>query len=202
MSRTGIPPKCLSCGSLERHRVLRQVWDYIGKDFLANKKVLQFSPDPSVSGQWFGVYEVSVFGGLNSLDLQAIDRDDANYDIVLCNHVLEHVQDDSKAFNEIIRVLKPNGFLQMTVPNPARISTTEDWGFADPKLHGHFRNYGIDFIQKFNDANPSVKMFYVDSADPVTGMNDYVFFYSRSASVLSRLDGYFKDHFEIFSPFE
>jgi ubiquinone/menaquinone biosynthesis C-methylase UbiE len=35
--------------------------------------------------------------------------EDNQYDVILCNHVLEHIPDDTKAMQELYRVLKPGG---------------------------------------------------------------------------------------------
>jgi SAM-dependent methyltransferase len=42
---------------------------------------------------------------------------DGYFDLVLSHEVLEHVQDDQLAINEILRVLKPSGRLILFVPN-------------------------------------------------------------------------------------
>ena len=39
------------------------------------------------------------------------------FDIILCNHVLEHIIDTDKAVKELKRILKPNGILIFNVPN-------------------------------------------------------------------------------------
>lgn len=76
-----------------------------------------FSRDPPAPRDLFGCFEVSIYGSPTSLDFQAIDRPDGIYDFVICNHVLEHVADDRAAYRELIRILKPTGILQFTVPN-------------------------------------------------------------------------------------
>ena len=52
-SRTGKLPACVSCGSLERHRLIRHVWACIPVEDLHWKRALQFSMDPSVEGSGF-----------------------------------------------------------------------------------------------------------------------------------------------------
>ena len=66
--------------------------------------MLQFSEDPSAPREAFARFEVSVYGGANSLDMAAIDRSDGAYGLVIANHVLEHVGDDRAAMAELARV--------------------------------------------------------------------------------------------------
>ena len=62
------------------------------------------------------------------MDIHQIPFKENTFDVVLCNHVLEHVKDDIKAMNEIQRVLKPDGFAILQVPffNPVPEKTFED----------------------------------------------------------------------------
>ncbi|GAA0423749.1 hypothetical protein GCM10009133_35380 [Cocleimonas flava] len=180
LTKTGDMPHCLTCGSLERHRLIRTVWEKIPADFLSQKKVLQFSLDPSVDSAWFQEHEISIYEHRNSIDLQNINREDASYDVVICNQILEHVADDKKAFNEILRVLTDDGFLQMTVPLPIRKKITEDWGYPKEDFHGHYRHYGIDLIEHFSQAHPGVFLINCKACDDVTGVEDYVFFWMKS----------------------
>lgn len=186
-SLTGKLPQCAKCGSLERHRFIRSVWNQIIDTDFVNKKALQFSRDPTVERKWFGNLEVSVYGGNNSLDLQAIDRAAESYDMVICNHILEHVRDDSQAFREIMRILKPDGFLQFSVPNPITRTVTEDWGYPKPELHHHYRIYDRDVVQRFTEAQPEVDILEVHAADGVTGSRDIVYFATFSNHQITTL---------------
>ena len=190
-TRDGKLPRCAGCGSLERHRVVRSMWNRIVEVEFRDMKALQFSRDPAADAGWFDTLEVSVFGRRNSLDLQSIDRPNGTYDIVICNHVLEHVQDDAQAFRELMRILKPGGFLQFSVPSPHARAETEDWGYPKAELHGHFRTYGRDLVQRFADAQPGVGILVVPGVDEVTGSPQYVYFASfdrhRLDAIHSRL---------------
>lgn len=117
LSRLGNPPRCLTCGSVERHRIIRSIFEAIPADRLAAARALQFSPETVVQPAAFARFEISVYGGHNSLDLMRIDRPDASYDWVLANHVLEHVPDDATALREILRILAPDGIAEITVPD-------------------------------------------------------------------------------------
>ncbi len=149
--------------------------------------VLQLSPDIGVDRAWFARYEVSEYFGSNHLDLENIDRPEARYDLVICNHVLEHVADDRRGFRELLRITRPDGLVQITVPSPYTQAKTVDWGFPRAESHGHYRGYGRDLIERFMDAASGVSILEIDVLDPVTGDGGYVYFCGRRASVLRDL---------------
>lgn len=194
---SGDKPHCLGCGSLERHRLIRKIWEIFPSDYLKKKRALQFSLDPSSDEKWFMELEISIYEHRNSLDLQDIDRNDKTYDVVICNQILEHVEDDKKAFSELLRVIKDDGFLQMTVPNPILRKETEDWGYPKENFHGHYRHYGIDLIEYFKAVIPDIFMIHLRGIDPVTGVDDYVFFWTKSRDTRDYLLSAFKDKTEI-----
>ncbi|MGH6874659.1 MAG: class I SAM-dependent methyltransferase [Aestuariivirgaceae bacterium] len=170
IAETGLATRCLVCGSLERHRVARKIIDAIRipRDF-AGYRLIRFSPDPIIDESWFASSELSIYGGDNSLDLQAIDRPDSAYDVIICSHVLEHVGDDAKALGELIRILSPQGFLILIVPRVLTGTMTEDWGFPDPAKNFHYRGYGRDFDARLVNTLPHVHIMAAALPDPVTG---------------------------------
>ena len=175
MSLGGSFPACGSCGSLERHRIVRAVWNAVIEHETSRLRAIQFSADPSVEKEWFHSLYVSQYGESNSLDLENVDRPSDSYDVVICNHVLEHIRDDKRAFREIMRILKPTGFFQFTVPLPQTRAVTEEWGYPDLP-HGHYRLYGRDLVDRFAEARPGTRFLCVPGADPVTGEPDLVYF--------------------------
>jgi len=95
------------------------------------------------------------------MDIHQIPFEKNTFDVVLCNHVLEHVKDDIRAMAEIHRVLKPNGFAILQVPffNPVPDVTFEDPGITDrrerERVFGqddHVRKYGNDYAQRIKRA--------------------------------------------------
>jgi len=187
MSSTGRAPRCSQCRSLERHRQLRRVYAFLPPEVLARLDVLQLSPDIGVDPTWFRSYEVSEYGGANSLDLQAIDRPEARYDLVICNHVLEHVADDRQGLRELLRVTRPEGFVQITVPSPYTRATTVDWGFPDARAHGHYRGYGRDFLARFGQARADAHVLQIEVFDPVTEAGSYVYLWTAAEACAARL---------------
>jgi SAM-dependent methyltransferase len=106
------------------------------------------------------------------LDLTAmIAHADQSVDILLCSHVLEHVDDDRKAMREIRRVLKPDGFAILLVPLVIGVEEThEDPTFDTLELRwkyfgmgDHVRQYGKrDFIARLEAAGLSVEQLGID----------------------------------------
>lgn len=180
MSQTGLPPKCLHCKSMERHRVVRKVFAPLVTDEFSLFNALQFSKDISIRNEWFGQYEISVYGETNTMDLQAIARPDESYDVVICNHVLEHVADDRAALGELFRIISPRGFILITVPNPLTNRMTRDWGYPDEKRHGHYRIYGADIMDLFRAVIPQSFVHGERDTDPATGTEDIVYFIAKS----------------------
>ncbi|MGD1808133.1 class I SAM-dependent methyltransferase [Dapis sp. BLCC M126] len=187
LSGTGLQPKCKKCGSLERHRAIRDFFIQLKKvSQLETYSCLQISSDLSIEPSWFDYHELSVYGSKNSIDIQNIERPDNSYDIAICNHVLEHVQDDVKALREILRILKPNGLLELSVPSPYYQKTTNDWGYPDNNQHGHYRVYGKDIENKFQQ-NINYPYLSCTIIDPVTEEKDILYAYSKSLQVLEKI---------------
>lgn len=191
LSRTGLAPYCKNCGSLERHRALRNIYTKLfGPLKNKFKNALQISDDLVVPRTHFEVYEVSIYGKENSIDLMNIDRANEWYDWIVCNHVLEHVEDDRVALKELFRILKNDGILQISVPNPALLRHTIDWGYADLNRHGHYREYGReDFLAKFREQIHAMHVLaYVTTCtDPVTAEEEYAYFFSKNPATMSSI---------------
>jgi len=179
-SRFGNPPRCVKCGSGERQRAIRKIYDKIPQEILKSCKALQFSNDDSVNRNAFASFEVSIYGGDNSLDLMDIDRPNESYDWIISNHVLEHVADDVLAIEELLRVLTPRGVIHINIPNPAYNLQTRDWGYPDPKIHDHYRHYGSDFLLRIDKALTSAYAIQVIEIDDVTDTLELVYFISKS----------------------
>jgi SAM-dependent methyltransferase len=99
-------------------------------------------------------------------DITALCFGDESFDVVICNHVLEHIPDDRRAMSEIIRVLKPGGWAILQVPIAAsRIATVDGPSVSSPserlRLFGqdnHVRLYGRDYARRLEAAGFSVEL--------------------------------------------
>lgn len=97
-------------------------------------------------------------------DVAEIPLPDAQFDAVLCIHVLEHVEDDRKALGEIFRVLKPGGWALITVPLLLDEPTREDPSITSPedrkRVFGeksHVRYYGPDIEDRLRQAGFEIR---------------------------------------------
>ena len=169
-------PNVLAPGtlSLERHRLL---WLYLRDQtrfFSAPYKVLHVAPEQCFLGRFKAMPNLNITtADMESpiadvkLDVQAMPFEDHTFDVVLCNHVLEHVPDDLKAMREIYRVLKPGGWAIMQVPQEWERPTT----FEDPSItdraererifgqYDHVRVYGADYPNRLKEAGFRVETF-------------------------------------------
>jgi predicted SAM-dependent methyltransferase len=164
---------CPRCSSVERHRLL---WLYLKNKtnlFTKNLKVLHFAPEYYFQKRFASLEKLDyVSVDLASplaevkMDITSISYGDNFFDVILCNHVLEHIPDDRKAMQELFRVLKPGGWAILQVPIDLNLEQTfEDPSIVSPedreRLFGqydHVRLYGRDYKNKLEQAGFQVKV--------------------------------------------
>lgn len=153
--------------SLERHRLL---WLYLKEEtdfFTAPHKMLHVAPEQGFYGRFRKMKNLEYLtADLDSpiadvkMDIHNIQYGDDTFDVVFCNHVLEHVTDDLQCMRELRRVLKPGGLAIMQVPlDPSMAKTDEDPTLEDPEerkrrfgQYDHVRMYGQDYPDRLEKA--------------------------------------------------
>jgi len=163
---------CPRCLSLERHRLL---WLYLKNrtDFFhAHLKVLHIAPEQCFYKRFRRMKNLHyITADLESplaevkLDVQSMPFSDQEFDIVICNHVLEHVPDDKSAIGEIFRVLKRGGIALLLVPTDYSMERTyEDFSITEPsdrerhfRQKDHYRLYGRDYMNRLTDKGFTIR---------------------------------------------
>jgi len=166
--------------SLERHRLLWLFLKYKTHFFSEPAKLLHFAPEQAFYKRFRKLGHLDyTTTDLNSpladvkADICALPFEDNSFDIILCNHVLEHIPDDEKAMKELFRVMKPGGWGVFQVPQDLnRKKTYEDNSITDKKerarifgQYDHVRIYGFDYFDKLRAAG-----FQVEEVDLTTTM--------------------------------
>ncbi|MCX2680390.1 methyltransferase domain-containing protein [Galbibacter sp. EGI 63066] len=158
--------------SLERHRLL---WLYLKNetDFFSKPlKLLHFAPEQAFYKRFKKLKNLNytttdIESPLADVkaDICALPFEDNSYDVILCNHVLEHIKDDKKAMQELFRVLKPGGWGVFQIPQDInRKETFEDDSITDRKKraeifgqYDHVRVYGMDYFNRLRSVGFDVK---------------------------------------------
>jgi SAM-dependent methyltransferase len=157
---------CPLCGSFERERHVYLYLKLMTPVFEDKTRILHIAPERRLSRILSKRKNIDyVSGDLNPtraqvrVDLTKIDFPDASFDVVICNHVLEHIPQDKIAMAEILRILRPGGWAMLQVPISPAIATREDLSVTDPqerlRLYGqddHVRIYGRDYAERLESA--------------------------------------------------
>jgi predicted SAM-dependent methyltransferase len=158
--------------SLERHRLL---WLFLKKEtdfFKKPYKVLHFAPEQAFYKRFKKLKNLEyTTTDLNSpladvkADITKLPFEDESFDVILCNHVLEHIKEDTQAMKELLRVLKKGGWAIIQIPQDLdRKTTFEDDSITDQKertkifgQYDHVRIYGLDYFDKLKSIGFEVE---------------------------------------------
>lgn len=170
---------CIVCGMNDRDRLYTL---YLRKAIQQDKtyNLVEFAPSSSLSAfirrhknikhRTADLFMENVDD--KNVDLQQLDiYSDNSFDIFICSHILEHVNDDRKAMRELYRVLKPGGFGIAMVPLFLGVTTTDE----DPSItdiptrwkrfgqDDHIRLYARkDYIARLEEAGFKVDQLGMD----------------------------------------
>ena len=160
---------CPSCLALERHRM---IWLWLKESsnlFEEHPRLLHIAPEVSLMRHFKRHYrdnENYITADLESpladlhFDVQNIPLENESVDVIICNHLLEHVEDDRRAMAELYRILKKGGWGIMLVPEDRALTATfEDDTITDAEertrifgQYDHRRIYGRDYDERLKAA--------------------------------------------------
>jgi SAM-dependent methyltransferase len=168
--------------SLERHRLL---WLYLKNEtglFTEKTKLLHFAPEQAFYKRFKKMENLEytttdLYSPLADVkaDICNLPFKDNSFNFILCNHVLEHIPNDTKAMQELYRVLAPGGTAILQIPQDlSRAVTFEDNSITSRKerakifgQYDHVRVYGRDYFDKLRDIGFKVQeVSYTNSLNP------------------------------------
>ena len=170
--------RCPKCRSLERHRLL--VLADQKEDFFAGKEVLHFAPETILSriigtrAKRYVTADLALGRADCILNIERIDQPNESWDVVVCSHVLEHVN-DQVALAELRRILRKGALLIAMVPIIEGWETT----YEDPAITSerdrqrhfgqfdHVRIYGRDFRDRLKMAGFDISEYSANGSDAV-----------------------------------
>lgn len=163
---------CPNCYSHPRHRSYSISLREILASGRKGLKVLHFAPEMQIV-QVLRQYQHIDYLSVDIDHRKAMRREDIldlsfrndSFDVIICIHVFEHIDDDKKAMQEVCRVLKPGGVALLDVPiDPTRAETYEDPSITTPEERtkafwqwDHVRLYGLDYPEKLRKAGFTVE---------------------------------------------
>ena len=180
---------CPVCKALPRHRILAS-WSDKHKELFKKAGILYFAPEYSMT-LWMNRNEITyttadLYDKADlKLDIQDTGLPDASYEIVIANHVLEHVDDFRKALREMKRILKPGGSFICSFPMDPKVELLDEEEEPLPSeerikrfgQNDHKRVFGMKADQFLTEVGFEVELIrgedYPDEILPVVGPADY-----------------------------
>lgn len=160
--------RCPNCGATDRERHLLAYLERLSLDLFHGKRILHFAPEVSLRHlilqhepqEYIQADLFPTDSVVARMDLAAIPIDADYFDLVVANHVLEHVADDMLALREIHRVLRPGGHAILQTPFSPHLPATLEIAAiqtcdARRELYGqedHVRLYGADIVTRIESS--------------------------------------------------
>jgi len=165
---------CPICGSSDRERLLYLYLLHKTDIFKKTERLLHVAPESRMADIFrtqvnidYLTADISPKDVMVEMDITNIRYPDDSFDVIICNHVLEHVIDDGKAMSELFRTLKPGGWAILQVPISLTLKNTyEDFSITNikgrEKTFGqgdHVRIYAKDYQDRLAQAGFKVHVF-------------------------------------------
>jgi len=148
---------CPGCGCLDRYRSLAIILWTRTEFFSPDTHVIEVAPSYNFqkyclkqkNNKNYISFDIKRFA-MEKGDITQMHYQDNTADYFLCFHVLEHIEKDVQALEEIRRVLKPGGIAILQVPIDWDAEKTHEYSCPDARDVGHVRRYGRDFAQRIS----------------------------------------------------
>lgn len=184
---------CPTCGSTDRERlVFVFLVDYVKIFKREQIRILHIAPERNIYRYLEHSEQIDyVVGSLyhqqyqfvkcfSTIDLTKTIFLDNSFDLIICNHVLEHIQEEHSALSEIKRILKARGKAILQVPIAEQLKETfEDRSLVTPSerlnhygQRDHVRLYGRDYGKRLAKHGFKVENYKLASEYPLLGLNE------------------------------
>lgn len=204
---------CPSCRSDMRHRFIYKFLLEKTNFSTSPLRMIHFAPEKWLSKKICCMDNIDYtpvdispidfdFLNVQHADINQLPFEDESFDALIMIHVLEHIRDDTKAIQEMYRVLKPGGWAVIAVPTIEGETHSDLTLSADrrEKMYGideHFRLYGTDLVKKLDTAGLNTELFEfsdidcdfadLDQSSPHIDSDKYIF-YSKKYQVSAPMD--------------
>lgn len=159
-------PVC-QCNDRDRH-----LWLYMSRagilDDISSKRILHIAPEVLLEPKLLALHPLEYIAGdlhprnarHQKLNVESLPFENEHFDLIICNHVLEHVDRPDKTLAELARCLSPRGRLVAQTPySPVLKATLELTKMPSEAFriryygqNDHVRLFGADIINYFRAA--------------------------------------------------
>ena len=179
---------CLYCKSSDRERLIYLYLREKTTVFSTSLKLLHIAPERNLKLVFQNSSNIDYVDGdikktraSKTIDITDIPFASSYFDVVICNHVLEHVENEIKALQELFRILKKGGFALIQVPIAKSLRKTYEnlsiVSSRDRAKHfgqwNHVRLYGRDYLERLEKYGFSVKVINPVSLFGIVYVNKY-----------------------------
>ncbi len=166
--------QCPVCYSLDRDRLQYLYLQQKTNLFSDSNLLLHIAPEYSLEQVFansplihYLSADIEPDRAMIKMDITKIQYPEESFDVVICNHVFDHIQHDTLAMSELYRVLVPGGWAVLQVP----ISLTLDQTYEDMRLTSiwerevsfgeddHVRIYAMDYVGRLENVGFEVELF-------------------------------------------
>lgn len=162
---------CPACNSRSRHRLLHFYLQLETPLLSAPMRMLHFAPEKSLNLLLKTVpslHRITTDRNRSDVrvraDIRQLPFHLGCFDLIMANHVMEHIPDDRAAHRELFRICAPNGIVLLTFPYyPSQSRTDEDPAVTDPSQRksrwgrdDHYRSAGTDYSDRLRDVGFNV----------------------------------------------
>ena len=183
LSRKKTPPLCNKCGSLERHRIGRDLASTIRiRETFKTYALLDVEKNATVPKGWFSSHkEIPV----SDYEIDQVAKGPEKFDFIVCSHVIQKVRDPRRMIKQMVKALSDSGVMLLSYPSPMTRKVTEQVGAR--RADEPFFIFGQDFERHYGMMAPDTYVVAVDGTDPVTEDHEMMYFLTKNPEWTTRI---------------